>query len=59
LQPAGETLTTGGTGITILPPLPDISNAEYDADYESDDSLDLGVTKGKASISLKQTEFSM
>jgi len=42
-----------------LPPLADISYYQYDADYESDDSPDLGGAEGKASISLKQTEFSL
>jgi hypothetical protein len=42
-----------------LPPLPEISYDEFDADYESDDSSDLGGAEGKAPISLKQTEFSL
>jgi len=42
-----------------LPPLPEISYDEFDADAESDDSSDLGGAEGKASISLKQTEFSL
>jgi len=33
--------------------------AEYDADYESNNSSDLGGAKGKAPISLKQMEFSL
>jgi len=39
--------------------LPDISYDEFDADYESDDSSDLGGAEGKAPTSLKQTEFSL
>jgi len=42
-----------------LPPLPEISYDEFDADYESDDSSDLGGVEGKAPFSLKQTEFSL
>jgi hypothetical protein len=42
-----------------LPPLPEISYDEFDAEYESDDSSDLGGAEGKAPISLKQTEFSL
>jgi hypothetical protein len=40
-----------------LPPLPEISYNEFDADYESDDSPYLGGAEGKAPIILKQTEF--
>ena len=46
-------------GITDLPPLPENSYDEFDADAESDDSSDLGGAEGKAPISLKQTEFSL
>jgi hypothetical protein len=46
-------------GIADLPPLPEISCDEFDADAESDDSSDLGGDEGKAPISLKQTEFSL
>jgi len=42
-----------------LLPLPAISYDEFDADYESDDSSDLGGAEGKAPTSLKQTEFSL
>jgi len=42
-----------------LPPLPEISYDQYDGDYESDDSSDLGGAEGKAPISLKQTKFSL
>ena len=45
--------------IADLPPLPDISYDEYDADEESDYSSDLGSAKGKPPVSLKQTEFSL
>jgi len=45
--------------IAHLLPLPEISYDQYDADYESDDSSDLGGAEGKALISLKQTEFSL
>jgi hypothetical protein len=36
-----------------------ISYDEFDAYYESDDSLDLGGAEGKAPIRLKQMEFSL
>jgi hypothetical protein len=39
--------------------LPEISHDEFNADYESDDSLDLGGAEEKAPTSLKQTEFSL
>ena len=42
-----------------LPPLPEKSYDEYDADVESDDSSDLGGAQGKPPVSLKQTEFSL
>jgi hypothetical protein len=45
--------------IVDLPPLPEISYDEIDADAESDDLSDLGGAKGKAPISLKQREFSL
>jgi hypothetical protein len=46
-------------GIADLPPLPEISYDEVDADAEKDASSDLAGTEGKAPISLKQTEFSL
>ena len=46
-------------GIADLPPLPEISDDGFNADAESNDSSDLGGAEGKASISLKQTEFSL
>jgi len=39
--------------------LPEISYGKFDADYESDDSSELGGAEGKAPTSLKQTEFSL
>jgi hypothetical protein len=42
-----------------VPPLPEISYEEYDADDESNDSSDLGGAEGKPPVSLKQTEFSL
>jgi len=42
-----------------LPPLPDISYDQYNAEYEIDDSSDLGGAENKPPISLKQTEFSL
>ena len=58
-QPAAEPRRTDVAGIADLPPLPEISYDEFDADYENDDSSDLGGSKGKAPISLKETEFSL
>jgi len=58
-QPAAEPRRTDVAGIADLPPLPEISYDEFDADYESGDSSDLGGAEGKAPISLKQTEFSL
>jgi hypothetical protein len=58
-QPAAEPRRTDVAGIADLPPLPEISYDQYDAEYESDDSSDLGGAEGKAPISLKQTEFSL
>ena len=48
---------TDVAGIADLPPLPKISSAEYNSDYGSDDLSDLDGVKGKAPISVKQTEF--
>jgi hypothetical protein len=45
-------------GIADLPPLPDISYDEFNADAGSNDSSDFGGVEGKAPISLKQIEFS-
>jgi hypothetical protein len=47
------------TGIADSPLLSEISYDEFDSDYESDDSLDLGMAEGKAPISSKETEFSL
>ena len=52
-------LTTDVARFTELPPLPELSYNKYDADDESDDSLDLGGAEGKPPVSLKQTEFSL
>jgi len=45
--------------IVDLLPIPDICYDNYDADDESDDSLDFGGAEGKPLVSLKQTEFSL
>jgi len=58
-QPAAEPRRTDVAGIADLPPLPEISYDKFDADFESDDSPDLGRAEGKAPNSLKQTEFSL
>jgi len=56
---AAEPPRTDVAGIADLPPLADISDDEYNADYESDDLSYLGGAKGKAPGSLKQMEFSL
>jgi hypothetical protein len=58
-QLAAELHRTAVAGITDLPPIPEITYYEFDADAESDDSLVLGGAAGQAPISLKHTEFSM
>ena len=58
-QPAAEQRRTDAAKIADFPPLPEILYDEYDADYGSDNSSDLGGAEGKASISLKQMEFSL
>jgi len=57
-QMAAEPRKTDVGGIADLPPFPEISDDKFDADYESDDSSDLGRAEGKAPINLKQTESS-
>jgi len=56
-QPAAEPCRADVAGIADLPPIPEISYDEFDAEYERVDSSDLGGAEGKALISLKQTEF--
>ena len=58
-QPAAEPCRIDVAGIADLPPLPEISCDEFDADNEIDDSSDLGGAEGEAPISLKRTEFSL
>ena len=57
--PAAGPRRTDVAGIADLPPLPEIFYDKYNADYESDDSSDLGGAEGKSPISLKRTEFSL
>jgi hypothetical protein len=52
-QLAAETPRTYVTGVADLPPFPEISYDEFIAEYESDDSSDLGGAEGKVPISLK------
>jgi hypothetical protein len=59
LQPAAELCRTDVAGIAHLSPVPGISNDIFDADYESDDSSDLGGAQCQAPTSLKQMEFSL
>jgi len=56
---AAELQRTDVAGFADMPPLPEIPYDQCDADYESDDSSDLGGAEGKAPISLKQIEFSL
>jgi len=58
-EPAVELSRRDVAGIAGLPPVPEISYDEYDADYESHNSSYMGGAKGKAPISLNQTEFSL
>jgi len=58
-HPAAEPHRTEVAGIVEMPPLPEISYNKLDAEWESDDSSDLGGAEGKAPISLRQTEFSL
>jgi hypothetical protein len=57
--PAAEPRRTDVAEIANLPPLPEISYDEFDADYESDNSSHLAGAEGKAPTSLKQMEFSL
>jgi hypothetical protein len=58
-QPAAPPRWTAVARFADLPPLPEIPYDEFDADYESGDSSDLGGAQSKAPISLKQMEFSL
>jgi hypothetical protein len=49
---------TDVAGIGDLPSIPDICYDEYDADFESNNLLDLGRAEAKAPIRLKRTESS-
>jgi len=57
--PPAEQWKTAVTRIVDLLPIPDISYHDYDADDESDDSLDFGGAEGEPPVSQKQTEFSL
>jgi len=59
IQAQAELRITAVAGIADLPWLLEISQNEYKAEVKCEDSSDLGVAEGKASISLKQTEFSL
>jgi len=56
---ATEVRRTDVAWIADLLPLPVICNDIFDADAESNDLSDLGGSKAKAPISLKQMEFSL
>jgi len=58
-QPPVDPQKTGATRIGDLPPLPEMSHDNYDADNDSDAGSDVGGAEGKPPISLKQTEFSL
>jgi len=50
---------TDVAGIAHLPLLPNLSHDEFDADSESNNSLNLGGAKGTAPISLNHMELSL
>jgi len=56
-QLAADPRRTDVAGISDWPPMPEICQDEYNAEYKSDDLSDLGGAKGKSGISLKQIEF--
>jgi len=58
-QPPAGLHRTDVAGIADLPPLPEISYDEFNADFGSDEASDLGGAEGKAPISLKPMEFSL
>jgi len=58
-QRAAEQRSTDVAGIAEMPPIPQISYDEYNAQYESDNLSDLGGAEGQAPINPKQTEFSL
>jgi hypothetical protein len=59
LQQAAEPQRMDVGGIADLPRSPESLYDEYDADYESDNSLDLGGAEANAPIILKDMEFSL
>jgi hypothetical protein len=59
LQPAAEPFRADVVRIADLPSSPESSYDKYYADYQTEDSSDFGWAKGKALLSLKQTEFSL
>jgi len=58
-QLPAEPRKTDVAGFVDLASLPGMSYYNYDADDESDDSLDLGGAEGKPPLSLKQSEFTL
>ena len=57
--PPAELQKTDIARIVDLPPLPEISYNNYDADDESDILLDFSSAERKPPVSQKQTEFSL
>jgi hypothetical protein len=58
-QPTTELPKTDIAMIVELPPLPEISYTNYDANDDSTDSSDLGSAEDTPIISHKQTEYSV
>jgi len=58
-QPPAELRKIDDIRIAELPPLPEMSYDDYDADDESNNLSDLGGAEGKPPVNLKQTEFSL
>jgi hypothetical protein len=58
-QPPAEPWKPDVATIAELPPLPEISYDDCDADDASDDLFDWGGAVGKSPASLKQTKFSL
>jgi len=58
-QPPAELQKIDVPGIAHLPPFPEISYDEYDADDQCNRLLDLGSVDGKSPISLTKTQISL
>jgi len=56
-QPQAELRKIDVSGIVELPPLPEISSDNYDADEETENSSDFGSADGKLPSSTMETEL--